>query len=407
MVRAACWPALTSYLAAALLLAGLTAAAGVDGSLEWLARAGAMGWLVAHHVPVIIDGAPLGVLPLLPTVGVGALIARSAARVAMRSGIHQSVDAGWVAGVFAATHGVLGVVLTLVATPATVTADPGLAALACALVAAVSVGIGLARPCGLLPVALRQAPAWVRPGLDAGLWGLVALLAAGLTTVLLALSISATEAFQITGSDAGRVLGLTVLSIGYLPNAAIAGLSWLAGPGFSIGMLRVSPFAVHSGPVPALPLLAAVPQGPVQPWWGAALAILLLIGAGVGRRCVTAARERSERLRILTVAATVLGLGSAVLGGLAGGRLGTAAFDPVDVPFGMLMGAVLATTLLGSTTVVMLSFRVRGPEPRTDDTNEETDKESDPDKAGHDNAVEMGENTHIAQGDGAAGVDPG
>ncbi|HET9255750.1 MAG TPA: DUF6350 family protein, partial [Pseudonocardiaceae bacterium] len=190
VIRAACWPALVSYLAAALLLAGLTAAAGADGSVEWLARVGAMGWLVAHHVPVTIDGAPLGALPLLPAAGVAALIARGAARVARRLRIDQPADAARVAGAFAAAHGVLGAVMALSALPVTVTADPGQAALACGLLAGVSAGIGLARPCELLPAALRRAPAWVRPGLDAGLWGLAVLLAAGLTMVLLALTIS-------------------------------------------------------------------------------------------------------------------------------------------------------------------------------------------------------------------------
>jgi Family of unknown function (DUF6350) len=369
VIGAACLPALASYLAAGVLLAVLTAAAGVDSSLEWLAQVGAMGWLVAYHVPVTIDGAPLGVLPLLPTVLVGALVARSAAGVAMRSGINQPADAGWVAGAFAGTHGVLGAVLTLTATPATVTADPGQAALACALVAGVSAGIGLARPCGLLPAALRQAPAWVRPGVDAGSRGLAVLLVAGLTTVLLALAVSVPEVVRMAGSDAGSALGLTVLSLGYLPNAAIAGLSWLAGPGFSMGVLSISPLAVHPGPVPVFPLFAVVPQGPVQSWWSAVLAVPLLIGAAVGRRCAAAAGDVSARLRILTVAAIVLGLGSAVFGALAGGRLGAAAFDPVEVPVGTLMVVVLAATLLsGSAAILLLSTRGRGRSSTSDGT---------------------------------------
>src|SRR5262249_786818 len=163
MIGTAFLPALASYLAAVVMVAALTAAAGVDTSTGWLARAGAMGWLAAHHVPLTIDDAPLGVLPLLPTVFVGWLVARGAAGLGVRSGIHQPADAGWVAGTIAGTHGILGAVLALTATPATVTADPAQAVVACALVAGVSAGIGLARPCGLVPAALRQAPDWVRP----------------------------------------------------------------------------------------------------------------------------------------------------------------------------------------------------------------------------------------------------
>jgi hypothetical protein len=383
LVSAACLPAAISYLAAAAVLAALTAAGGAEVSVAWAARVGAMGWLAAHHVPLTIDGASLGVLPLLVTLLVGALVARGAAGSAARSGLHQPEDAAWVAGAIAGTHGLFGAALALVATPVTVTADPALAAVACALVAGTAAVVGLARPCGLLPAALRQAPDWARPGVYAGLWGLAVLLTAGLTTVLITLVASALDVVQLSGSDAGSAFGLIVLSLAYLPNAAIAGLSWLAGPGFSIGALSISPFAVHAGPVPAVPLLAALPQGPAQPWWIVSLVVPLLVGVEVGRRCTAVASERAERLRILGVAAAVMALGSAVLGALAGGRLGAAAFDPVDVPFGMLMVAVLVSTLLGGGAAVLLAFR--GREPESDGTGmtdvlDGTDNENDPDQ---------------------------
>ncbi len=363
-------PAVIGYLAAVALLALLGAASGAaggaDSSVAGVARAGAVGWLVAHQVPLTIDplttnAAPLGVLPLLPTLLLGALVARGAARVGSRCGIHTATDAGWVAGAIAGTHGVLGAVLALMATPATITADPGQAAVGCALVAGVAAGLGLARPCGLLPAALRRAPGWVRPGLVTGVWGLAILLTAGLAAVLISLVGSAPEVVEMSGSDAGSVLGLTVLSIGYLPNAAIAGLSWLAGPGFSIGALSVSPVTMVAAPVPAVPLLAALPQGPVQPWWGMALVVPLLVGAAVGRRCAAAAPAPVSRLRVLGVAATVLALGSAVLATLAGGQLGAAAFNPVDVPAGSLAVAVLGATLLGGCAATLLSCPVAPP----------------------------------------------
>jgi Family of unknown function (DUF6350) len=361
---AACLPAIAGYLAVVALLALLGVASGAageaDNSVAGVARVGAVGWLAAHQVPLTIDPltmdpAPLGVLPLLPTLLLGALVARCAARAGSRYGIHTPTDAGWMAGAIAATHGVLGAVLALVATPPTVTADPGQAAVGCALVTGIAAGLGLARPCGLLPAALRRAPGWVRPGLVAGAWGLAVLLTAGLAAVLIGLGVSAPEAFQMSGADVGSAFGLTMLSIGYLPNAAIAGLSWLAGPGFSIGALSVSPVTMVAGPVPTVPLLAALPQGPVQPWWGIALAVPLLVGVAVGRWCAAAAPDLVGRLRVLGVAATVLALGSAVLATLAGGRLGAAAFDPVEVPAGSLAVAVVGATLLGGCAVTLLS----------------------------------------------------
>ncbi|HEX5345568.1 MAG TPA: DUF6350 family protein [Pseudonocardiaceae bacterium] len=374
LIGAACLPAVASYLAAAVALAILTAAGGAGTSVAGAARLGAAGWLAAHHVPLTIQGAPLGVLPLLPTLLLGALVARGATGVADRSGITQSVDAGWVAATIAGTHGVLGAVLALVATPVTITADPAQAAVGCALVAGAAAGLGLVRPCGLLPAALRRAPGWVRPGLEAGLWGLAIALSAGFVTVLLALVVSAPEVVEMSGPDISSAFGLTVVSIGYLPNAAIAGLSWLAGPGLSVGAVSISPVAVHAGPVPAVPLLAALPQGPMQPWWGVVLAVPLLIGAAVGRRCLAAGQDRSERLRILAVAATALAVGSSVLGALAGGQLGAAAFDPVDVPYGALAAALLAATLLGGGAATLLwppgrphALPDTDPEPDTGD----------------------------------------
>ncbi|MGH3823800.1 MAG: cell division protein PerM, partial [Pseudonocardiaceae bacterium] len=148
LIGAACLPALAIYLAAVAVLAMLTAAAGADSSVAGVARLGAVGWLLTHHVPLMIDGSPLGVLPLLPTLLGGVLVARGAAAVAARHGIDQPGDAGWVAGVIAGTHGVLGAILALVATPVTVTADPALAAVVCALVAGTAAIAGLIRPCG-------------------------------------------------------------------------------------------------------------------------------------------------------------------------------------------------------------------------------------------------------------------
>jgi hypothetical protein len=356
VLAGACLPALGCYLVIAVLFAALTAAAGAGSSVGWLAQIAAVGWLAAHHTPLTVDGAPLGVLPLLLTLLLGALVARGAAGVARRSGIQQPVDAGWVAGTSAGVHGIGGAMLALLATPATITVDPALAAVGCAVVAGIAAMLGLVRPCGLLPAALRAAPGWVRPGLLAGWWGLGVLLTAGVATVLIAVLVSAPDAVRTLGPDAGSAFGQIVLSIAYLPNAAIAGLSWLAGAGFSLGALSVSPFAVHAAPVPTVPLLAALPPGPPQSWEVAVVAVPLLAGAAVGRRCATG-RELPERLRVLGVAGGAIALGGVVLGLLAGGRLGSAAFDPVDIPAGPLALALLGATLLGgcATTVLLPS----------------------------------------------------
>jgi Family of unknown function (DUF6350) len=382
IIAAACLPAVIAYVAVAAVLALLRVASGAASTMAQVARSAAAGWLAAHHVPLAIDAAPLGALPLLPTLLVGMLIARAAAWAASHSGIgHKPAEACWLAAAMAGIHGVAGTGLALMATPATTTADPVPAAFWCALVAGVAAVVGLARPCGLVPAALRQAPRWAGPGLVTGLWGLTVLLTAGFAAVLVGLGLSAPEAFEMSGTDLSSAFGLTVLSIGYLPNAAIAGMSWLAGPGFSIGALSASPVAMATAPVPAVPLLAALPQGSVQPWWGVVLAVPLLTGVVMGRRCATAGSDLVTRLQALGLAAAVLALGSAGLAALAGGRLGTGAFDPIDVPSVSLAVAVLGATSLGGCAATLLSAQTNSDTAGTaDDRDDERDDEAQPEE---------------------------
>ena len=61
------------------------------------------------------------------------------------------------------------------------------------------------------------------------------------------------------------VLGGVALTLGQLailPNLVIWGVSWLVGPGFAIGTASaVSPLGTSLGPLPAVPVLGALPSG--------------------------------------------------------------------------------------------------------------------------------------------------
>lgn len=75
-----------------------------------------------------------------------------------------------------------------------------------------------------------------------------------------------------------------------------------------------------------------------------------------------------------------------MLDALAGGRLGAAVFDPVDVPAGTLAVAVLAAMLLGGGAVALLSSPGLPTEPSTfgaadsidTDPNSDTDQDAAP-----------------------------
>ncbi len=67
----------------------------------------------------------------------------------------------------------------------------------------------------------------------------------------------------------------TLVGIAFVPNAVLLGGAYLLGPGFAVGAgTVVSPTAVVLGPLPAFPLLAALPDAggpppPGPPRWSA------------------------------------------------------------------------------------------------------------------------------------------
>ena len=71
-----------------------------------------------------------------------------------------------------------------------------------------------------------------------------------------------------------------MLCLLYVPTAAFWGTAYVVGPGFAVGAgTTVSPFGVDLGGVPAVPLLAALPQEPGPGW--APLVLLVPVAAGV------------------------------------------------------------------------------------------------------------------------------
>ncbi|HEV2887088.1 MAG TPA: DUF6350 family protein [Jatrophihabitans sp.] len=134
---------------------------------------------------------------------------------------------------------------------------------------------------------------------------------------------------QLAPGAAG--LPVALLGISATPNAVLAGVSYLTGPGFDVGThTSVSAFGVSSGRVPVFPLLAGLPyQQPAA--WVAVLAVLapaVLAGWAV-LRTVPATGPWTSRLADCAAAAALSGVGLAVLTGLAAGDLGRAALRGV------------------------------------------------------------------------------
>jgi hypothetical protein len=156
------------------------------------------------------------------------------------------------------------------------------------------------------------------------------------------------------------VLGGAVLTLGelaFLPNLVVWAAAWLVGPGFALGTgSAVSPLATTLGPVPAIPLLGAIPEG--QTAFGfAGIVVPVLAGFLAGAVTGRGVRDESVATRALTglliglVGGILLGVLAAASGGAAGpGRLADVGPDPLSVAlFGALEIGVAA--LLGMATL--------------------------------------------------------
>jgi hypothetical protein len=324
----------TGYAAVAALLALVTAIAPLTNfSTMDVVAAALPAWLAAHQVPVAIGGLELGMLPLLPTAVMMLIAARAAAGAAGRLRLSGPRQAGQAVGALAVVHGVGGLAVALAVSNHAVSVDPLAAFYYPALIAALAAAAGVMRPCGLWAAVSARADAVALAGVRAGAVAVLLLLAAGgalLSFGLLTSVPTAKELFAVSAPGFGNGLGMALLSIGFVPNAVIAGVGFLAGPGFSMGIVAVSPLDFTGGPVPGLPLLAALPEEPAM-WWPALFVVPLSIGVLVGRRVRNVAPEPLARVRAAAVAAGVVALVFVVLAGSGGGRVGMGPYDPVSL----------------------------------------------------------------------------
>ncbi|MFB9428892.1 cell division protein PerM [Streptoalloteichus tenebrarius] len=335
----AAWPLFTGFTAAATVIAVvLSTTPGAQFSGQAVLGGAAPLWLAAHQVPLMVRGVPFGALPLLPTVLVVLFALRGAVTATRRLRPRTWEQATAIVSGVGGAHGVFGAVLAgLVDGP--VSADATTAFFGCALLA------GAGATCGVVWCSRargrfrrRADPSAVR-GLRAGALGLAALFTAGaaLTSGKLVVSSgTARELFASVAPDAGSAFGLWLLSVAYLPNAVIAAVAFLVGPGFAIGQVAVSPLSALPGAVPPVPLLAAIPESEAHGWWMVAFVAPLAVGVLVGWSCRRWDPNPLARLRVVAVAAVVVGLVCFLAAALTGGRLGAGAFDPVSVPAGLV-----------------------------------------------------------------------
>jgi hypothetical protein len=357
----------------AAVLALVTAvAARAHFSTAGVLAAAVPGWLAAHQVPVRIDGHELAALPLLPTIAAVVLIGRTAAGAAQRLELETPRQGAQVVLSIVGGHAAFGVGLAFLCAHGAVTVDPLAAFYYPLLLAAVASIAGVARQCGLLELALDRIDAVALRGLRVGVLAVVGLLAAGSFALALGLVTSIPtirELFAHNAPGVGGGLGSLLLSVAYLPNAVIAGTSFVAGPGFALGSVSVGSLDFSGGAVPGLPLLAALPEA-TAPWWPLLFVLPIGIGVVVGRLLRDVAEEPMARLRAVAVASGVVALVFVILAGSAGGPLGGGPWDPVNLraaPLSVALVAWIGLTGAGVAWFTAVRPESHGPDGLLDD----------------------------------------
>jgi hypothetical protein len=329
---------------------------GSGASVLGVVRIGAGAWLLGHGAPVHLPGDRITLVPLGLTVWIAWRLTRAGVHVARATGAHRdaSVWPSVRAGVAVAVgYGALGAAVAMVASTSDVSVPPVRAALMCGAFAGVAatwgaLGYGRAgrRMRQRLPRTLSDA---VRTGLAAAAFLLAAGAAAGGLALALAGS-SATDMLTSFRSGVAGQAGITALCLVFLPNLAVWGAAYLLGPGFAVGVgTVVSPGDVLLGPVPALPVLAGLPSGPLSGIGPALLGVPLVAGLAAGillaRRSPITERGWGGLLGAAALAGLVAGLGLQLLAFASAGALGSGRLSQLgttDWRIGLFAGGVIA-----------------------------------------------------------------
>jgi hypothetical protein len=340
--------------------------AGASGPPMSAIRAGTLAFLATQHGGIDLDGTRVGFVPLGMTAIVAIIVWRASVVLAdvlerlRLTSRRDLAEAGTVqAGCYAATCAALAV----------------LARLGTTSVPAIPVAAGATMLCGIITAASLawtsihrrwsavSVPDYIRPGLRATMGALCVYVGAGALLVAASLLAHAGQVSQLSRMVGGGVSGVPLLVVGVLcaPNAVIAAVSFLAGPGFAVGTgTSVTAFSASRGTLPAFPILGAIPSGRIP----SVLAVLLLGSTLLAAGWVTARLAQGPAtvdfgtlLSRIAVAAAGAGAAMAALGWLAGGALGLArlhAVGPSPWQLGIAVAgeiAIMALILIGGSAL--------------------------------------------------------
>jgi hypothetical protein len=193
--------------------------------------------------------------------------------------------------------------------------------------------------------------------LRAGLGTVATVVAAAALVVTVALVLNYGQIIALYESVQAGVLGgvaLTVVQLALLPTVVVWAAAWLVGPGFAVGAgSAVSPIATNLGPLPAIPVLGALPTEPSALGFMTLLVPVLaafVAGIAVRPRLVVALQGGAILVWAIgtaVVAAVVAGGVMAFLAFVAAGSAGPGRLSVVG-PDAVMVGLwILVETLVG------------------------------------------------------------
>ncbi len=373
---------------------------GFGGDADWSALwpATAKVWQLGHTVPlhITLPGEYLAALGLgvegssfllsLAPLAFGAFTIIFAARSGMRA---SQADA-WITGVLVSStvFGVLAILIAFSSRNAVAAVFTWQAVLLPVLFFAVPAAIGAVvtewREAGagfvartrnrveLASAGWAYAPALIARG---GAVVVVGLIGVGAAATFVAILAAGGEIIALFEAGQVDVLGATVITLGqlaYLPTFVVWAMSFVAGPGFALGVgTSVSPASTSVGVIPGIPVLGAIPET-ASPWWLLLALLPVALGAFAGwiarSRLVAGAgplrhgeHEPMGARVVITLGIAILSASAAaLLAVLASGSLGPGALAEVGPEPGPLALAVGLEVLVGA-GILLLSPRRRSP----------------------------------------------
>jgi hypothetical protein len=318
------WAAIVSYVPVLALVGLLTGVAG-GSSVGAVFRLGTAAWLLTHGVTLTGGAGRYGLVPLALSVLAAWRVGRAGVHTARAIGARTPARALLAATAVAIGYGGTG---ALAATATGGLATPVRAGLTLGGFGLCFAGIGALVESRLARRVAGRLPLPVLDALRTGTVAALLVLGAGAAVAGVAVAISGGQASATLASYHTNVAGqagLTLLCLVYAPNLAAWAAAYLVGPGFAVGTgTTVSAAKVSLGALPAVPVLAGLPDSAVAGLGPLLLVIPLAGGMAAGWLLVR------RRLRLTSAgdgAAPGWGelLGSAALAGpVAGGLLGLA-----------------------------------------------------------------------------------